>query len=78
MTTAAVISFVEFIDESLAFRVIFALALGAAFAGVNLATMVVVLPMSRVAPDAADRSRTILFVLAAALVLTSTVVAVAR
>ena len=78
LTTAAVVSFVEFIDESLIFRAVFALVLGAAFAGINLATMVIVLPLSRIAPDAADRSRTILLVLSAALVVTSTVVAIIR
>lgn len=78
LTTAAVVSFVEFIDESIVFRVVFALILGAAFAGINLVTMVVVLPMSRVTPDGAARSRTTLVGLSAVLVLTSTFVAIAR
>jgi hypothetical protein len=75
LTTAAVVSFVEFVDESSAFRAIFALVLATAFAAVNLATIAVVLPMSEVSPDDAARSRTVLVWASAILLLTSTVVA---
>jgi hypothetical protein len=78
LTTAAVVSFVEFIDESLVLRLVFAVLLAGAFAGINLATMVAVLPLSRVSPDDAERSRTPLLALSVALVVVATVVALAR
>lgn len=74
LTTSSVISFTLFIEESIRFRVVFAVAMSVLFLVIVLATLVVLLPYSDVGGRDARRSRGLLLGASAAVLLVSVVI----